>query len=357
MMRSMQRTSSERVPIPRMVASSALVLAPVILLAFEPDGMAHPFLHQLRSLLSVWFYTLVVVGLIHAVTEAVARTVDRRGGDGLSPRALTLGVVLSLVAVLAFSIPAAPVLAAVCEGIAGHEMDLTTRGVLLGAVYAIVGIAFGRSQRAWLAAQMRTERAERAAIEAKLSAVTARTQPHFLANALNTIAETVRTDPQRAEQLIEDLGGLFSHALSGASSSSVALSDELRAAESYLAVQAARFGDRLRFEVRGAQDCEDAVPAMSILPLVENAVLHGLSLPGSRLFVQLDTALEADRIVVRVTDDGPGPRDTKHRGHGKGLRDLTERLALAFGEERARFLLTRTEASTVAELILPRVMA
>lgn len=341
-------------PIPRMLAASALVLPPVLLIAFEPDGTRHPMLHQLRSLLAVWLYTVGVVLVIHAVTELSARL----GARWPAPVRASAGVIAALLAVLVISIPIAPVLASVCPGIAGHEGDLVLRGTVLGAIYAVVGLALGHSQRAFLESRLSAERAQRAEAEARLAAVTARTQPHFLANALNTIASSVRDDPARAEDLIERLGGLFSHALGAAGQNEVSLLDELSAAKSYLVVQAARFGDRLTFEVEGAiaDDVDDdprRVPVMSIVPLVENAVLHGLSVPGTQLRVRLVVAERDGQVIVEVRDDGPGPGGSQHKGHGTGLRELNERLALIYGPGRASASIAREGASTIARLRVP----
>lgn len=347
----------ERAPIPRWLASSVLVLAPVILLAFEPDGTRHPILHQLRSLGAVWIYALLVVAILHGGTELVARLVDRRG-DGRALAPLLGGAVLSLAAVVLISLPVAPALVLVCPGLGGHETDLVVRGVLLGAVYAAVGLALGHVLRTRIAARLSAERAERAALEAQLSALTARTQPHFLANALNTLAATVRQDPAKAEQLAEDLGGLFSHALVGSAQGSVALVDELEAAKAYLSVQAARFGDRLSFAIEGdALDGDDPVPAMSVVPLVENAVLHGLSRPGSRVSITLRAQRTSEGVVIEVRDDGPGPEGTLHVGHKKGLAELEQRLALAYGPRRAALALRRDGEHTEARLVLPRSAA
>jgi len=340
-----------------MLAASALVLPPVLLIAFEPDGTRHPMMHQLRSLLAVWLYTVGVVVIIHAVTELSARWTGPRWSGRVHQ---TLGVTLALLAVLVISIPIAPVLASVCPGIAGHETDLVLRGTLLGAIYALVGLTLGHSQRAFLEGRLTVERAQRAEAEARLAAVTARTQPHFLANALNTIAASVREDPARAEDLIERLGGLFSHALGAAGQTEVALLDELSAAKSYLVVQAARFGERLTFAVELEDDLggddEQKVPVMSIVPLVENAVLHGLSVPGTQLQVNLLIATSGSDVTIEVRDDGPGPEGSQHQGHGTALRELSERLGLVYGEGEASVSLTREGERTVARLRVPRTV-
>lgn len=345
----------DRAPIPRVLAWSALVIAPVVLVLFEPDGVRHPWPHQLRSLVAVWLYAIGVVALIHGITEVLARRVDRTGGDGLRPNALIVSALAALGGVALLSIPAAPVLAAVCPGIAGHEVALVVRGVLLGAVYAVVGLSLGHTFRGWLGARVAHERAERSVVEARLAALTARTQPHFVANALNTIAQTLREDPDRAERLVEDLGGLFSHALSGSSAGQVSLADELVAARSYLSVQSARFGRRLTFTMEGgALEDERWVPALSVLTLVENAVMHGLSAGDAPVHVELRAMHEGDLVVIEVRDDGPGPEGTRHVGHGKGLGELAERLALAYPGSDGRISLTREAGRTIARLVLPR---
>ncbi|MBN8614346.1 MAG: histidine kinase [Deltaproteobacteria bacterium] len=344
----------DRAPIPRVLAVSALVLAPIILLAFEPEGVRHPWPHQARSLIAVWLYAIGVVATLHLGTEIVSRAFDRRARDGLAPSSLALGVVVSIGGVALFSIPAAPVLASVCPGIAGHETALVVRGVLLGLLYAVVGLSLGHTFRGGLAARMAKERAERSAIEARLTALTARTQPHFLANALNTIAQTLREDPDRAERLVEDLGGLFGHTLAASPGGRVALTDELEAARSYLAVQSARFGARLSFDV--VSDMEDetlSVPVLSIVPLVENAVLHGLSASSAPVRVELRVSRGAHAIIIEVQDDGPGPSGTEHVGHGKGLAELRERLALLHPRGDASISLERAGDVTVARLVLP----
>ena len=337
-----------------MLAWSGVVLAPFILAAFEPEGVRHPMVHQVRSLVAVWLYVLGVVLVLHAVTEGFARVVVRAGRDALALRWQALGLAVALGVVTLASLPAAPVLAAVCPGIAGHESTLVLRGVLLGGVYAAVGIASGNALRARIASRVARERAERAAVEARLDALTARTQPHFVANALNTIAQTLRDDPDAAERLVEQLGQLFSHALSGSATGTVTLMEEIDAARSYLAVQAARFGTRLEVSLSGeALGDETPVPALCVLPLVENAVLHGLSTSAARVRVELDARRGASGFTIEIRDDGPGPDASRHVGHGTGLRELQQRLALAYPEGGARVDLVRKAAWTVATLILP----
>jgi two-component system sensor histidine kinase AlgZ len=256
--------------------------------------------------------------------------------------------------VTALSIVVAPGLAAVCPGIAGHEQALVLRGVLLGGVYAVVGLASGHALRAGVRAQLAKERAERALIEARLDALTARTQPHFVANALNTIAQSLREDPAAAERLVEQLGQVFSHALSGSQTGAVSLADELDAARSYLGVQSARFGSRLEVSVAGdALGLDTPVPALCVLPLVENAVLHGLSTGAARVRVELEASRHEGGLRIEVRNDGAGPDASRHVGHGTGLRDLAQRLSLAYPAGGARVGLARRETWTVATLALP----
>jgi hypothetical protein len=107
-------------------------------------------------------------------------------------------------------------------------------------------------------------------------------QPHFLFNTLNTIAEMVHEDPDKADAMIGGLSDLLRRTLELGSSPEITLEEELVLAERYLDIQRARFGDRLRVTRRGGCGRRGgAVPALLLQPLVENAIRHGLALPAA----------------------------------------------------------------------------
>src|SRR5262249_19720870 len=112
--------------------------------------------------------------------------------------------------------------------------------------------------------------------QSELMALRAQINPHFFFNALNSVASLINDDPPRAEQLLENLAELFRHAFKP-SSEIIPLQEELALVETYLEVEKSRLGDKLRFrkfvlpETLGIK-----IPALTIQPLIENAIKHGI---------------------------------------------------------------------------------
>jgi DNA-binding LytR/AlgR family response regulator len=166
-----------------------------------------------------------------------------------------------------------------------------------------------------------------AALTAQLEAIQARTNPHFMFNAMNTIASLVKEDPVLAERTIERLADVLRYALQSSRAEMVTLGDELAMIKDYLEIQRARFGERLRYTLEIAPGLERAsVPPLLVQPLIENAVLHGV---GQRIeggMIRLVARRDGDRIELTVDDDGPGPGASTHHGSGTSLGDLARRI-------------------------------
>jgi len=180
------------------------------------------------------------------------------------------------------------------------------------------------------------ERAERAqrqlALEAQLQALQARTNPHFFFNSLNTVACLISEDPVRAERTLERIADIVRYALESSAAREVALARELAIVRDYLEVQSARFGARLRWSVDVAPDAASAlVPPLIVQPLVENAVLHGVSSRTEGGEVEVRARRVGDVVRIEVRDDGPGPGGSSHAGTRTSIADLTTRLALLYG--------------------------
>lgn len=166
--------------------------------------------------------------------------------------------------------------------------------------------------------------------EARIATLQARMQPHFLFNALNTIAALVRTDPAAAEATVEDLSAILRAALRHGDVPVRPFREELALVRAYVGVEQRRFADRLAVHWRIAEDVLDAlVPTLSLQPLVENAIKHGI---GSRIdggSVAVEAAREGDSIRVTVTDEGEGfPAGWTE---GTGLGNLRQRLESLYG--------------------------
>jgi two-component system sensor histidine kinase AlgZ len=181
--------------------------------------------------------------------------------------------------------------------------------------------------------ELRELRAQKESLAAQIQALQARIQPHFLFNCLNTVASLIEEDPKRAEAAVEKLSDLYRHTLAASQRRLVPLREEIAAVEGFLELEALRYGERLRFRMDVGSGLGDVpVPPLVLQPLVENAVLHGITQrrEGGRIEVGVERA--GDRIVLRVEDDGPGEAGSgsRHAGSGTALRDLAQRLHLVY---------------------------
>jgi len=202
-------------------------------------------------------------------------------------------------------------------------------------------------------------------MEAELRALRAQISPHFIYNYLAAIASFVRTDPDRARDLLLEFADFTRYALRRGGVFTT-LAEELRNVERYLVLEQARFGDRLRVTLRIAPEVLPVtVPVLSLQPLVENAVRHGLAdQPGGGRITIL--AEDNDReAVISVEDDGAGedPERVRRALAGDasmdsiGLGNVDERLRSAFGDEYGLVVETAPGAGTKVTVRVPKFAA
>ena len=172
-----------------------------------------------------------------------------------------------------------------------------------------------------------------ASARAEADALQARIRPHFLFNSLNAIAGLMRTDPAVAEHALLDLSDLFRAALGAGGESTLA--GEVELAERYLAIESLRLGARLQiaWEREEPLPWRMPMPRLVLQPLVENAVLHGISrLPeGGRIDIRL--ARDAGWLRIAVSNPAPAAQAPGSAGSGHAQRSIGHRLAYAFGPE------------------------
>lgn len=166
----------------------------------------------------------------------------------------------------------------------------------------------------------------------RVHALQARIRPHFLYNSLNTIAQLTRSEPQRAEEAVQDLADLFRANLSE-KRSEITLKEELEVARIYQRIEALRLGDRLRvrWEVRELP-MRALVPGLTVQPLLENAIGHGIEQLPEGGEVVVEGHVEDDLIALQVRNPMPFDTSTPARGgHGIALGNIRERLTLMYG--------------------------
>ncbi|MCU0635301.1 MAG: sensor histidine kinase [Gemmatimonadaceae bacterium] len=211
---------------------------------------------------------------------------------------------------------------------------------LLGFTTMLAALALFDATRARRAREQRAAALEQALVSSQLQALRSQLQPHFLFNALNTIAARIHDDPVRADALLGQLASLLHATLRTRDRPEHPLADELELLDAYLALLHARFGDRLDVEVAVAADVAPVrVPPLVLQLLVENAVRHGGLERTGRARVRVAAVRDGDdTATIDIWDDGPPPSpDTTTTGTGAGMSSLVQRLALLHGD-RARLV-------------------
>lgn len=190
-------------------------------------------------------------------------------------------------------------------------------------------------------------------VEARLSALQAQIEPHFLFNTLAHVQRLHETDPGRGRQMLRSLIDYLRAALPTMRQSGSTLRRELELARSFLTILQFRMGDRLAFDIAADPALLDtAVPPMVLPTLVENAVKHGLApLPqGGRIDISARPTADG-RLAIEVADTGRG--FTATAGSGVGLSNTRSRLSALFGDQASLELRNGAVAGIVARLVLP----
>jgi two-component system LytT family sensor kinase len=212
-------------------------------------------------------------------------------------------------------------------------------------------------------AELETSRTRLA--EAEVRALRAQISPHFVYNSLTAIASFVRTDPERARELLLEFADFTRYSFRRHGDFTT-LAEELRSVDRYLLLERARFGDRLQVTVQVAPEVLPVtVPFLCVQPLVENAVRHGLEgKPGTGRvsIVAEDVGAEA---VISVEDDGAGIEpDTVRRtlagqpdGDSVGLGNVDERLRQVYGDDYGLVVETAPGAGTKVSMRVPKYRA
>ncbi|TMQ27390.1 MAG: hypothetical protein E6K82_02260 [Candidatus Rokuibacteriota bacterium] len=200
--------------------------------------------------------------------------------------------------------------------------------------------------------ELEHERARKMALEARLAALEARLQPHFMFNTLNAISALIEEDPAQAERTVERLAALLRFSLDATERGLVPLAHELKIVADYLEIERTRFGERLSYVLDVPADaaaCE--VPPLAVQTLVENSVKHAIAPrpQGGRIRVEADVA--GAQLLVRVWDDGPGFTTAAIRP-GHGLDNVQGRLAARFGTA-AGLTVGQRNGGAVVTLSLP----
>lgn len=221
-------------------------------------------------------------------------------------------------------------------------------GLLLVAVISIShALYFSRksASRAQQAAEL-----ELSLNDARLKALTMQLQPHFLFNALNSIAALMHESVERADEMLVALADFLRLVLVAPQGALIPLDDEMRYIRQYLAIEKVRFGDRLVFEERlSGESLNVRIPFLLLQPIVENAFKHAFQKMETSCQLIIESAREGSSLILRVRDNGAGKEAV--RAERTGLGNTRARLRLVYGV--AASLRIFNEGGCVVEIQIP----
>src|SRR5690349_5539046 len=190
---------------------------------------------------------------------------------------------------------------------------------------------------------------------ARFAALQAQLNPHFLFNTLNTITVLVRDDDrQGAVRIVEHLSELLRSTLTRHQANEVTLGEELELVRQYVAIEQARFSDRLRPEFRIPESLMSAaVPSFGLQHLVENAIRHGIAKHTDAGLLLVTANRSGDVLEITVINDGVSIDPAVPAPPGHGIENTRERLRALHGERASLEIVPRPEGGTIATLRLP----
>ncbi|MGE0071556.1 MAG: sensor histidine kinase [Thiomonas sp.] len=290
------------------VLLNALLLVLLLLRLPAADG------HVPMLLLLSWAEPAVLLWLaVMCLTQRLWR---------LRGTAVVLGVaaMLGALSALGLNLMVQPLYAA----LAPQHVASPWQAALVAALLAVVFVHY---------LQLRARAFTPMDMQARLSELQSRIRPHFLYNTLNAASALVREQPERAESLLDDLAELF-RASVGKPGTLVSLEQEIDLARRYLDIESVRFGARMR--VRWQIDdslLQIRLPALTLQPLVENAVRHGVERSSQPVQIDIEVGRRLGQIEVTVRNDLPALNDTpapRRNGTGTALRNIRQRLHLMY---------------------------
>jgi signal transduction histidine kinase len=248
----------------------------------------------------------------------------------------------------------------ICSRIFGFEVIPTAAWLAVAAMVVAFPIIHGtemalRFFRQVQEKERQEEQLRALAAEAELKALKAQINPHFLFNTLNTIAELIHADSERAENTVERLAEMFRYVLNGSERGLVPLEEELAFLDDYLEIERVRFGDRLRVTRAIAPHALGVlVPSLVLQPMVENAVRHGQAADGSA-DLGIDIHTDGDLAVIAISDHGPGmpPQHKIGESAGHGLYNVDQRLRKTYGEAYGLKICANQPQGTIVTLRIP----
>lgn len=334
----------------------------------DASGRTLPWSHGLTvGLASAWTWVPLTMGIVWVVRRHPLERRER----GERGRTLARSLVVLNLAVLAVILLRMAVVMVFNPWIGWYErlppaseLFVTSVRLNLFPTWLLIGVA-----HALLFAERARQRERQAAelqgrlAQARLEALSAQLNPHFLFNALNSIAELLHQDPEAADRMLVGLGALLRRSLDTGRLQEVPLHEELRLLEHYVDLEKVRLGSRLRLDWRiEPATLEACVPHLVLQPLVENAIHHAVSRRATPGRVWVSVRRADAHLLLEVRDDGRDGAPAHHfeaDGNGErasggvGLSNTRARLECLYGADHRFDVEPAPDGGTIARLVVP----
>ena len=210
-----------------------------------------------------------------------------------------------------------------------NSISIIYTSAAIGLVYAVVNWLNQQQKRKFDEKELELSRLRELKAKAELDALHSKVNPHFLYNALNSIADLSITDGKKARLMTVALADLFRYSINYSQNNYSTVRDEVSMTDVYLQIEKIRFEDKLNYHVRVEEDTNHyLVPRFILQPLVENAVKHGLKVTGQMSEIFLETKIDQDKLIINIADNGPlFPAELNP---GYGVKSVYDKLDLLF---------------------------
>ena len=303
------------------------------------------FSTALMPMNGAFFYMLAKFGWIHSIIGHIASTtittivvynLARAIAESQSLKKLSFIkhkslVILSLIiSTLAINVPFSYYL---YEGQMQYLKYAVINSIYLsgatGLVYAVISYLEVERKRKFDAKELELSRMRESKAKAELDALQSKVNPHFLYNALNSIADLSITDGKKGRRMTIALADLFRYSINYSNSNYSTIKDEVEMTEVYLQIEKIRFEDQLNYAVDVEEDLNHyLVPRFLLQPLVENAVKHGMKATGKMTEIKLNIRMDEKGMVFEILDNGPDFPEELNPGYG--VKSVYDKLDLLF---------------------------
>ena len=303
------------------------------------------FSTALMPMNGAFFYMLAKFGWIHSIIGHIASTtittivvynLARAIAESQSLKKLSFIkhkslVILSLIiSTLAINVPFSYYL---YEGQMQYLKYAVINSIYLsgatGLVYAVISYLEVERKRKFDAKELELSRMRESKAKAELDALQSKVNPHFLYNALNSIADLSITDGKKGRRMTIALADLFRYSINYSNSNYSTIKDEVEMTEVYLQIEKIRFEDQLNYAVDVEEDLNHyLVPRFLLQPLVENAVKHGMKATGKMTEIKLNIRTDEKGMVFEILDNGPDFPEELNPGYG--VKSVYDKLDLLF---------------------------